>query len=315
MQFGNVPQSGQSTDAQVAYYRNLLSQGMSEEDAINATKTWAGVPSDVTSWTNPTAPTAAAPQTNAGGGGGSAGGGAPGEGLFNPNLYAPFQGQAPSYQRPTLPNAPNFDSYYSEAAHPTPVYQSPTMRQAPAFQAGRFSAPTLEEAQNQPGYQFGVEQGEKALQQSRASQGLLRTGGTLKDILDYGRNAATQNYGNVFNQNLDVFKTNEGGRVNAYNTNYNTQIKDPNDYDLLNAQTAFQGQLGSNRQALDVAQARFAPQLLQYQTDAQNAQRQAELGYNSEWDKYLNSQDVFYNNQTSPFNKYLSLAQLGAANA
>ncbi len=119
----------------------------------------------------------------------------------------------------------------------------------------------------------------------------------------------------MFNQNKSVYDTNRSGAVQAYNTNYQTQYQDPNNAALLNAQTAFQDQLAGNNQALDVAQARFAPQLLQYQTDAQNAQRQAELGYNADWQKYLDSENVFYNNQNAPFSKYLSLAQLGAQNA
>lgn len=248
-----------------------------------------------------------------GGGGGSTGGGAQNGGLFNPDLYSSFNGTPPSYTPPSLGNAPNFDDFYNN--QPTPVYQTPTMRQAPAFVPNQFKAPTLEEAQNQPGYMFGVQQGEKALQQSRASQGLLRTGGTLKDILDYGRNAATQNYGNVFNQDLSQFQTNEGGRVNAYNTNYSTQYKDPNDYDLLNAQNSFQDQLAGNSQALNVARARFDPRMTEYQLNAANAQRQAEFGYNADWQKYLDKENVFYNSQNGPFSKYLSLAQLGAQNA
>lgn len=308
--------------------------------------------------------------------GGGGGGGAPGGGLFNPNLYTPFEGTAPTYHPPTLPTVPSFDNYYDQSQFPAPVYQppvfetpvfqppasqpeafkppvykAPAMRQAPAFEPGRFKAPTLDDAMNQPGYMFGVNEGERALQQSRAAQGVLRTGGTLKDILNYGRNAATQNYGNVFNQDLESFKTNEGGRVNAYNTNYQTQVQDPNQYDLLNAQSefnnqlsgnkfgldvansafsnklagnqfgldaansAFSNQLAGNQFGLDVAQTRYAPQLLQYQTDAANAQRQAEIGYNADWQKYLDEENVYYQNQSGPFSKYLSLAQLGAANA
>lgn len=263
--------------------------------------------------TNPaTATTATATST---GGAGGAGGGAPGGGLFNPALYTPFQGQAPSYTPPTLPGAPNFDDYYNASAYQNPVYHAPTQRQAPAYVPGTFTAPTLDEAQKQPGYQFGVDQGERALQQSRAAQGLLRTGGTLKDILDYGRNAATQNYGNVFNQDLGTFQTNEGGRVNAYNTNYQTQVRDPNQYDLQNAQSAFTNQLQGNQFGLNVAEARFAPQMAQYQTNAANAQRQAELGYNADWQKYLDSENVFYANQSNPFNKYTTLAQIGSQNA
>ena len=103
----------------------------------------------------------------------------------------------------------------------------PTYTPPPAFSYGDFQAPTLEQAQSQPGYQFGLQQGEQALQQAAAAKGLLRSGGTLKDILNYGQNAATQNYANVFNQNLSQYNTNRAGAVQQYNTNYQTQFQDP----------------------------------------------------------------------------------------
>lgn len=202
-----------------------------------------------------------------GGGGGDAGATNNGQGLFNPALYAPFTGTPPSYVPPTLPNAPQWK---------TP----------PAFSYADFQAPTLQEAQNQPGYQFGVQQGEQALQQSRAAQGLLRTGGTLKDILNYGQQAATQNYGNVLNQDEGIYNTNRAGALSTYNTNYQTQYVDP-----------------------------YNAQILPWQTEAANAQHVADQSYNNAWGQYTNSQDLWFNNQNSPFSKYLSLAQLGAANA
>lgn len=202
------------------------------------------------------------------GAGGNGGGGANnGQGLFNPALYAPFTGTPPTYVPPTLPNAPQWK---------TP----------PAFSYADFQAPTLQEAQNQPGYQFGVQQGEQALQQSRAAQGLLRTGGTLKDILNYGQQAATQNYGNVLNQDEGIYNTNRAGALSTYNTNYQTQYVDP-----------------------------YNAQILPWQTQAANAQHVADQSYNNAWNQYTNSEDLFFNNQNSPFSKYLSLAQLGAANA
>jgi hypothetical protein len=124
--------------------------------------------------------------TNTGGGGGGTIAN-PTTGLFNPALYAPFTGTPPSYI--------------------TPTYTT----QAP------FQAPSLSEAGNQPGYQFGLQQGEQALQQSAAAQGLLRTGGTLKDILSYGQNAANQNYSNVLNQDLGVYNTNTQSQFTAPN--------------------------------------------------------------------------------------------------
>ena len=46
-------------------------------------------------------------------------------------------------------------------------------------------------------YNFRKNTGEQALMNNRAAQGLLRTGGTLKDLLDYNQNFASQEYGNM----------------------------------------------------------------------------------------------------------------------
>ncbi len=75
----------------------------------------------------------------------------------------------------------------------------------PAFHAPRFRAPTAEDAQNSPGYQFRLGQGEGALQNSAAARGVLRTGGTLKDILQYGQDYASAEYQNVFNRALSTY--------------------------------------------------------------------------------------------------------------
>jgi hypothetical protein len=51
-----------------------------------------------------------------------------------------------------------------------------------------------------PSYQFRVQQGLRALQASRAATGMLQTGQGLKDITDYGQQAASQEYQAAFNR-------------------------------------------------------------------------------------------------------------------
>jgi hypothetical protein len=87
----------------------------------------------------------------------------------------------------------------------------PTIPNAPAFQA-----PTWEQALQDPGYQFALQQGQKALQGSAAARGMLNTTGTLKNLTNYNQQAATQQYGNVWNRALQ-----------QYNTNYATQYQNP----------------------------------------------------------------------------------------
>jgi hypothetical protein len=83
--------------------------------------------------------------------------------------------RGPQYEGPMSPNLTDFGP-------------------APDFE---WQPTTREHLFADPSYQFRLGEGERALQQSAAARGVLRTGGTLKDILGYGQNFASQEYGNV----------------------------------------------------------------------------------------------------------------------
>ena len=53
-----------------------------------------------------------------------------------------------------------------------------------------------------PGYQFRMSEGLKALERSAAARGILQSGGTLKDITRFGQDAASQEYENAFRRYL-----------------------------------------------------------------------------------------------------------------
>lgn len=66
---------------------------------------------------------------------------------------------------------------------------------------GQFNTPfTMADFQQDPSYQFRLDQGEGALQKSAAASGGLLNGGTLKAISDYGQNAASQEYASAYNR-------------------------------------------------------------------------------------------------------------------
>lgn len=72
-----------------------------------------------------------------------------------------------------------------------------------------------------PGYSFRVGQGERALMQNRAAAGVAHTGGTLKDLLNYGQNAASQEFDNAVNRRLTTYQTNRGNRAGIYDMDVN----------------------------------------------------------------------------------------------
>lgn len=54
--------------------------------------------------------------------------------------------------------------------------------------------------QNYPGYQFQLQQGNLAINNQNASRGLLNSGATLKDLVNYNQGLAGTTYNNAFNQ-------------------------------------------------------------------------------------------------------------------
>jgi hypothetical protein len=70
----------------------------------------------------------------------------------------------------------------------------------------KFNAPTNVTEQNDPGFQFRLQQGTDAIQRSAAAKGNLLTGGTAKDLTDYAQNSASNEYGNVYNRALGEYQ-------------------------------------------------------------------------------------------------------------
>lgn len=61
---------------------------------------------------------------------------------------------------------------------------------------------SMDQFQADPGYQFRMSEGLKALERSASARGLLQSGGTLKDITRFGQDAASQEYQNAFQRYL-----------------------------------------------------------------------------------------------------------------
>lgn len=81
----------------------------------------------------------------------------------------------------------------------------------------QFQSPTDVTEQNDPGYKFRLQQGQEALQNSAAARGGLLSGGTAKALSDYNQNAASAEYGNVYNRAYNNFTT----KYNQFKQNQN----------------------------------------------------------------------------------------------
>ena len=63
-----------------------------------------------------------------------------------------------------------------------------------------FTPPTAAEAAQYPGYQFQLEQGKGALENSAAAKGALYSGNTQEALVNYAEKAGQSDYNNVYNQ-------------------------------------------------------------------------------------------------------------------
>lgn len=105
-----------------------------------------------------------------------------------------------------------------------------------------FQAPTLEQAEQAPGYQFQLQQGEQALQNSASAQGELLDPNAARAEAGYAENLAQNDYQNVYNNAFTQYQT-------AYNTFQQNQANQFNRLAALSGvgQTATQ-QLGTEGQ-------------------------------------------------------------------
>lgn len=85
---------------------------------------------------------------------------------------------------------------------------------------GKFTAPTAAQAEATPGYQFQLQQGENAMQNSAAAGGGLLSGRTLASLNNYAQGTASENYQNVFNNALTQYQSGYNTFLNNQNNTY-----------------------------------------------------------------------------------------------
>ena len=69
---------------------------------------------------------------------------------------------------------------------------------------------TNEDFVKDPGYDFRMQEGQKALERSAAARGGLQNGGTMKALAEYGQGFASNEYGNAYNR----FTNDQSNRFN-----------------------------------------------------------------------------------------------------
>lgn len=188
-----------------------------------------------------------------GGGGGYGGGGYGGGGYGGGNMGSGITPYNP------LANY-NPEPYNAPAPFMPPAYEGATPFSRPEYAAAQpFTGLSVDEMNADPGYQFRMQQGQQALERSGAAKGVTNTGGNLRDILDYGQQAGSQEYGAAYGRKLNNYTTNEQNRFNTYQTNYANAMGAYNQNEA-NRAGAFDRNVGNAANA--------------YNTNAENAYRQ-----------------------------------------
>lgn len=111
----------------------------------------------------------------------------------------------------TVQRQPGDTGQSSSAA--TPLSSDLLAPYTKTFDYAPFSAPTNVTEQNDPGFQSRLQLGQQALERSAAGRGTLLTGGTAKDLAQFGQNYASNEYQNVYGRAAQDYNTN---RNNAY---------------------------------------------------------------------------------------------------
>lgn len=78
-----------------------------------------------------------------------------------------------------------------------------------------FSAPTLDDARNSPGYQFELQTGANAIDQNAAATGTLNSGNTGVALQKFGTGLADTTYGDLYNRALQTYNTNLSSLVSG----------------------------------------------------------------------------------------------------
>ena len=151
--------------------------------------------------------------------------------------------------------------------------------------------------QNDPGWKFRQKTGQQEFLNSAAAKGLGRSGGTMKDFINYNQDAASQEYGQVYNRALGEWNTDYSAEArdlqhqpanaaNIYNTNtaeghtaYNTNRANAADIYNTNAATGLTAYNTNRGNAFQNYQTNFGNALQGWQANTAN---NANV-YNTNW--------------------------------
>ena len=250
------------------------------------TGTWGGAPEvanpDPVDPTPPdpiTADPTQPPPTPTGGDGGGGGGD------YGP-LLQPYTGQ---FQAPAFGQAAQG---IWDLLGPAPEFDAPELPTIDPFSYDAYRPTTGEDVFADPSFGFRKDIGEKALMNSRAAQGLLRTGGTLKDLLGYNQNFASQEFGNIDTRRRQDYQTNRGNAMDTWRSNADVTLQ---------------------RAGMDQDRARsiYEPQLFEWTTKGNLGVNAENDSYDRAYREFLNDYSMWRDQQNDVFDRLGFLTNTG----
>jgi len=85
------------------------------------------------------------------------------------------------------------------------------------FAQSSYKPFTMGDFYNDPGYQFQLAEGQKALERSAAAKGMLGSGATMKDAMRFGQGLASQEYGKAYDRYTNDFNMRNNDTTTRFN--------------------------------------------------------------------------------------------------
>lgn len=186
--------------------------------------------------------------------------------------------------------------------------------------------PTQQQLEQTPGYQFTLQQGLKAVNNSNSAVGWGLSGAGQKGIAQYATGLADQTYQQQFNNALQGYQTNFNNNLSGYQTNFqtglegyqtnwqNANVQNQQAYqnNLNTQQTDFTDYWGQQQQNWNNAQTQNQTQFANQQTNFQNYLQQYQQGFSNDWAQQLNQYNILNGQSQQGQNAAAGLGGLSA---
>lgn len=180
----------------------------------------------------------------------------------------------------------------SDLIGPAPAFTPPDIPTIDPFSYEDYTPTTGAHVFGDPSFGFRKHIGEDALLKNRAARGLLRSGGTLKDLLAYNQNFASQEFGNVDARRFRDYQTGRGNALEGWRANTDTTLR----------------RSGMDQ---DRARAMYEPQLFEWTRKGDLMTRAEDKARDDAFQEFQTDYDIFRNTQRDVFDRLKWASEFG----